>query len=166
MTHFQEEFLFNLDVIINYGRRGLSFCCSLTQVQTCDLLQSSSSFVTDFVVQLVPLCSKWLRFASIVLGFFMNGAELSLYSVNSGNLGNHRTMNWVQFMDLLCYPYLCVTVVSSLPLTNKVVCSNIDILLIFNFLSLKIPPKKFQKKYGYLTYIWGGSYVHKIPNRK
>ena len=31
--------------------------------------------------------------------FFLNGAELSLNSVNSGNLMNHRSMNWAQFKD-------------------------------------------------------------------
>ena len=30
---------------------------------------------------------------------FPNGAELSLNSANSGNLTNHRSMNWAKFLD-------------------------------------------------------------------
>ena len=38
--------------------------------------------------------------------FFLNGAELSLNSINSGNLINHWSMNFGQFKDPLCYQHL------------------------------------------------------------
>ena len=64
--------------------------------------------------------------------FSLNGAELSLNSmnsVNSENLRNHWSMNWVQYEDLLCYMCLCGTVVSSLFLTQEILGSNPAFLL-------------------------------------
>ena len=40
--------------------------------------------------------------------FFLNGAELSLNSVNSGNLINHCSMNWGQFKNPVSH--MCVIV--------------------------------------------------------
>ena len=39
--------------------------------------------------------------------FFLNGAELSVNSVNSGNLINHFSMNWAQFKDPVSHLCLC-----------------------------------------------------------
>ena len=41
-------------------------------------------------------------------------------SVNSGNIINHRGMNWGQFKDPLSYPCLHSSVASSLSLTQEV----------------------------------------------
>ena len=41
------------------------------------------------------------------LEFSLNGAELSLNSVNSENLKIHSGMNWVQYKDLFCFLWLC-----------------------------------------------------------
>ena len=68
--------------------------------------------------------------------FSLNGAELSLNSVNSANwenLRNHWSMNWVQYKDLLCYLCLCGLVVSSLSLTWEILGSN-PTMLIFCFI--------------------------------
>ena len=59
--------------------------------------------------------------------FSLNGAELSLNSVNSGNsknLRNHWSMNWVQYKDLLCCLCLCGLVVSSLSFTQEILGSS------------------------------------------
>ena len=63
------------------------------------------------------------------MGFSLNGAELSLNSVNSENLRNHRSMNWVQYKDLLCYLCLCGLVASSFSLTQQILGSNPTILI-------------------------------------
>ena len=95
----------------------------------------------------MPLCSSesWLLneylpeliLLVVTLKFSLNGAELSLNSLNLGNsknLRNHWGINWVQYKDLLCYMCLCETVVSSLSLTQVVLGFNPSIfLLIFNF---------------------------------
>ena len=48
-------------------------------------------------------------------------------------------MNWVQFLNLLSYNYLCGTVVESLSLTQEILGSNPAIFLFdFNFLSLNL----------------------------
>ena len=46
-----------------------------------------------------------------LLQFFLNGEELSLNSVNSGNPINHGSMNWVQ--DLVSYMSPAGAVVAS-----------------------------------------------------
>ena len=52
--------------------------------------------------------------------FFLNGAELSLNSVNSGNLINHCSMNWVQYKDLVSHMCLVGAIVAALSLTQEV----------------------------------------------
>ena len=42
----------------------------------------------------------------VSLEFFLNAAELSLNSVNSGNLINHRNMNWAQFKDPVSHTHV------------------------------------------------------------
>ena len=44
-----------------------------------------------------------LRVTKKIMEFFLNGAELSLNSVNSGNLINHWTMNWAKYKDRLSH---------------------------------------------------------------
>ena len=61
--------------------------------------------------------------SSWVMGFSLNGAELSLNSVNLENLRNHRSMNWVKFKNPLYYLCLCGTDHLCL-LTRKIVGSN------------------------------------------
>ena len=54
---------------------------------------------------------------------FLNGAVLSLSLVNlanSGNLINHRSMNWAQFKDPVSHMCLAGTVVASWSLTQEV----------------------------------------------
>ena len=46
-----------------------------------------------------------------IIEFFLNGAELSLNSVISGNLINHSSMNWAQFKDPVSHMCLAGTVV-------------------------------------------------------
>ena len=61
---------------------------------------------------------------SDALQFFLNGAELSQNSVNSGNLTNHRSMNWAQFKDPVSQMCLADTVVASWSLTQELVGSS------------------------------------------
>ena len=59
--------------------------------------------------------------------FFLNGTELSLNSVNSANSGNrinHRSMNWVQFKDLVSHMCLAGAVLAFWSLTQKVAGSS------------------------------------------
>ena len=66
--------------------------------------------------------------------FSLNGAELSLNPVNSGNsenLRNHWSMNWVQYKDLLCYFCVCGLVVSSLSLTQEILGSSPTLLFLY-----------------------------------
>ena len=63
------------------------------------------------------------------MGFSLNAAELSLNSVNSGNLKNHWSMNWDQFNCLLCLLCLNGRVVESLSLTQEIVGSSTAIFL-------------------------------------
>ena len=68
--------------------------------------------------------------------FSLNGAELSLNSVKSGNLENlrnHWSMNWVQYNDLLCYLWLCGLVVSFLSLTQEILGSSPTLLIFYFF---------------------------------
>ena len=54
---------------------------------------------------------------------FLNGAELSLNLVNlvnSGNLINHKSMNWAQFKDPVSHMCLTGAVVASWSLTQEV----------------------------------------------
>ena len=53
------------------------------------------------------------------LEFFLNGAELSLNSVNSEKLINHGSMNWAQFKDPISHMGLAGTVVASWSLTQE-----------------------------------------------
>ena len=76
----------------------------------------------------------WTLIPLVTLGameFSLNGAELSLNSVNSENLRNHWSMNWVQYKDLLCYLCLCGLVVSSLSLTQENLGSSPTLLFFF-----------------------------------
>ena len=64
---------------------------------------------------------------SDIMGFFLNEAELSLNlmnSVNSGNLINHRSMNWVQFKDTVSHTCLAGTVVTSCSFIQEMAGSN------------------------------------------
>ena len=56
--------------------------------------------------------------------FFLNGAECSLISVNSGNLINHSSMNWAEFKDPVSHVHLAGTVVASWSLTKDVAGSS------------------------------------------
>ena len=58
------------------------------------------------------------------LEFFLNGAELSLNSVNSGNLANYWSMNWAQLKDAVSHMCLAGTVVASWSLTREVAGPN------------------------------------------
>ena len=89
----------------------------------------------NFVLQMTD---EELPFSKIFqmepLEFSLNGAELSLNSLNSENLRNHWGMNWVQYKDLLCCLYLCGWVVEPLSLTQEILDSNPAIFLFdFNF---------------------------------
>ena len=53
-------------------------------------------------------------------GVFPNGGELSLNSVNSGNLMNHWSMNWPQFKDPCSYMCLTGAVAASWSPTQEV----------------------------------------------
>ena len=59
----------------------------------------------------------WGTFPRKTLEFSLNGAELSLNAVNSGNLINHRSTNWAEFKDPV--PHMCLAgdVVASRSLT-------------------------------------------------
>ena len=63
--------------------------------------------------------------------FSLNEAELSLNSVNSENLRNHWSINWVQYKDLLCYLCLCGLVVLSLSLTQEILGFNATMLIFY-----------------------------------
>ena len=81
----------------------------------------------------------WLKYFltkdMTTLGFSLNAAELSLNSVNSENLRNHWSMNWIHYKDLLCYLCLCGLVVSSLSLTQEILGSNPTILIFYFFVT-------------------------------
>ena len=55
--------------------------------------------------------------------------------MNSENLRNHWSMNWVQYKDLLCYLSVCGLVVSSLSLTQEILGSSptLPFLYFINF---------------------------------
>ena len=63
--------------------------------------------------------------------FFLNEAELSLNSVNSGNLINHWSMNWSQFKDPVPHMCLAGAVAASWSLTQEVVGSSLLLTNIF-----------------------------------
>ena len=75
--------------------------------------------------------TEYIAPKSTLLEFSLNGAELSLNSVNSENLRKHWSMNWVQYKDLLCYLCLCGLVVSSLSLTQEILGSNPTLLIFY-----------------------------------
>ena len=58
------------------------------------------------------------------LEIFLNGAEFSLNSANSGNLRNHWSMNWAQFKDPVSHMCLAGTVVAAWSLTQEVAGSS------------------------------------------
>ena len=73
--------------------------------------------------------------------FFLNGAELSLNSVNSVKLINHLSMNWAQFKDPISHTCLAGAVVACWSLTQEVAGSSP--FNIINFLSLNsLNPEK------------------------
>ena len=55
----------------------------------------------------------------VSLEFFLNGAELSLNSVNSEKLINHWSMNWAQFKDPISHMCLAGAVVAAWSLTQE-----------------------------------------------
>ena len=60
---------------------------------------------------------------NVIMEFFLNGAELSLNSVNSANSGkliNHWSMNWDQIKDPVSHMCLAGAVVASWSLTQEV----------------------------------------------
>ena len=61
--------------------------------------------------------------------FFLNGAELSLNSLNSEKLINHGSMNWAQFKVLVSHICLTGTVVASWYLTQEVAVWQVRVLL-------------------------------------
>ena len=66
--------------------------------------------------------TNWI--VCLLLEFFLNGAELSVNSANTGNLINHWSMNWTQFKDPVSSMCLAGTVVGSWSLTQEVAGSN------------------------------------------
>ena len=71
------------------------------------------------------LCDE--REHSGVFPKFLNRAELALNSViseKSGNLINHRSMNWAQFKDSVSHMCPVSTLVAYWSLTQGVVCSS------------------------------------------
>ena len=77
---------------------------------------------------IITIIHRGWRENPLIMGFSLNGAELSLISGISENLRNHWGMNWVQYKDLLCYMCPCGTVVSSLSLTQEILVFNPAIL--------------------------------------
>ena len=80
----------------------------LDSIHTWDLL--GVNYCLDYSLNNGLYCTKQahshLLFAQLLCGlkswimeFFLNGAELSLNSVNSEKLINHWSMNWAQFKD-------------------------------------------------------------------
>ena len=61
--------------------------------------------------------------------FFLNGAELSLNSVNSEKLINHPSMNWAQFKDPISHMCLAGAVVACWSLTQEVAEWQVRVLL-------------------------------------
>ena len=61
--------------------------------------------------------------------FFLNGAELSLNSENSGNLKNHRSMTGAQFNDPISPMSLAGAVVASWSTTQEVTGWQVQALL-------------------------------------
>ena len=55
---------------------------------------------------------------------FLNGAELSLNSVNAGNVINNWSMDWAQFKDSVSHMCLAGTEVASWSLTQEVAGSS------------------------------------------
>ena len=64
-----------------------------------------------------------------LLEFFLNGAELSLNSVNSEKLINHWSMNWAQFKDPISHMCLAGTVVACWSLTQEMPGWQVQVLL-------------------------------------
>ena len=98
-----------LDPVVQQGR------ISIDELRVCDPMPNPNKFdgneSTIMLLALVRhvmqnnLFSKKKCISYCTLEFSLNGAELSLNSVNSGNsenLRNHWSMNWVQYKDLLC----------------------------------------------------------------
>ena len=80
------------------------------------------SFTVTIIIYQITLTQR-LDDRRCILEFFINGAELSLNSVNSANLGNlinHSNMNWAQFKDPVFYMCLAGAVVASWSLTHEV----------------------------------------------
>ena len=75
--------------------------------------------------------SKFSTNVSVLLEFSLSGVELSLNSVNSENLRNHWSMNWVQYKGLLCYLCLRGLAVSYLSLTQEILGSNLTMLIFY-----------------------------------
>ena len=74
-----------------------------------------------------------LKFSLVMLKqpleFFLNGAELSLNSVNSEKLINHPSMNWAQFKDPIFHMCLAGAVVACWSLTQEVAVLLISLFL-------------------------------------
>ena len=79
----------------------------------------------------------WLRLMC-QWSFLLNGAELSLNSVNSGNLINHRSMNWAHFQDPVSHMCLAGAVVASWCLIQEVAGVMRKILLLNSLNSVKL----------------------------
>ena len=77
--------------------------------------------------------------------FFLNIAELSLNSVNSGNLINHSSMNWAQLKDPVSHMCLACTMVASWCLTQEVAGSSPFTDKCFLSLNLLNSVKTFRK---------------------
>ena len=60
---------------------------------------------------------------------FLNGAELSLNSVNSEKLMKHRSMNWVQFKDPISHMCVAGAVVACWSLTQEEAGWQVRVLL-------------------------------------
>ena len=113
--------------VVNFIRffwltNNFRFCCG-TQVSRAT--DTHCSFVWRWLVVVLQIwimrwavCNSYFCFYKprTALEFFLNGAELSLNSVNSGNSGNlinHWSMNWAQFKDPIFHMCLAGTLVAS-----------------------------------------------------
>ena len=122
--------------------RWVSFLESLTNL---DIDTPCMYFFTQATVfETFNLCKV------LSMEFSLNGVELSLNSVNSENLRNHWSTNWVQYKDLLCYLCLYGLVVSSLSLTQEILgstpqCSFLIFLIFILSLNSRNSVKTFRE---------------------
>ena len=92
---------------------------------------------------------------SSTMEFFLNGAELSLNPVNSGNLINHWSMNWPQFKDPVSHMCLAGTVVASWSLAQQEAGSSPFIVMTNIFANSVKTYRKNSNTPIRMCYLWG-----------